>query len=59
VLECGAGLAKGRFAILDCRGCVPKRWLPRNQLSARSEDSDTVFTDIDLTDLWSDYDEKT
>ena len=47
------------FAMFDCRGCEPQSWDSKGQLSAEAVESGTVFHEIDLSDLWNDYDEIT
>jgi len=47
------------IVVFDCRGVEPSAFEPRMGWQAKSADSDTVFSNIDLTSLdWADYDEK-
>eukprot|EP00742_Colponemidia_sp_Colp-10_P006956 GILJ01007465.1.p1 GENE.GILJ01007465.1~~GILJ01007465.1.p1 ORF type:complete len:189 (-),score=19.99 GILJ01007465.1:120-659(-) len=46
------------FISLECRGCEPTVWIPRDGFSLKGESSGTRFSDVDLTaGDWSDFDE--
>ena len=45
------------LAQFECRGCELIKWNPQN-LFVKSE-SDQIFENVDLTDVWVEYDDKT
>ena len=58
-INCSTGKGIGILATFDCRGCELIKWIVGNEgIFAKGLESDTLFENIDLTDLWTDYDEK-
>ena len=51
--------AKGSLACFDCRGIDIVQWMPKDGISAIAEESGTVFENVDFSDIWVEYDEKT
>lgn len=58
-IECNLPTSQGVLATFDCRNLEIVDWDSQGQLAARAEDSSTVFEKLDLSDLWTDYDEAT
>lgn len=58
-IDCSEGKGQGILATFDCRGCELINWvIPSEDVFARSLESDTIFENVDLNDVWMDYDEK-
>ncbi|ORY98001.1 DUF866-domain-containing protein [Syncephalastrum racemosum] len=47
-----------KLAVFDCRGLELVGFSPRDTWTAKGVESDTPFTEIDLSEDWADYDEK-
>lgn len=47
----------GLFASFDCRGCEITKWIPKEGIELIAAETDTIFTDVDITDVWMGYDE--
>ena len=47
------------FATFECRNVELLNFYPQNQLSAKARESNAVFDEIDVSDLWVEYDELT
>jgi hypothetical protein len=47
---------EGRIATFECRGCTLVKWLPEPLIL--EAESGFVFEDVDVTDNWCGYDEK-
>ncbi len=50
---------EGTLATFECRGCEIIEWTPLEGIILVGEDSGTCFEDVDIRDVWMEYDEKT
>jgi hypothetical protein len=59
IIVCESGNDEGVLSSFECRGCTLKTWIPREGITFEAKESGTIFNEIDLSDVWCDYDEKT
>lgn len=52
-----SGYDEGVLAQFDCRGCIIKSFIPKEGIAVVASDTGTVFENVDITDVWMDYDE--
>jgi hypothetical protein len=58
-LQCETGNDEGVLAIFECRGGVLKKWIPREGIIIEAIDSGTNFEDVEVSDIWCEFDEAT
>ena len=56
-ISCENGNDEDVFASFDCRGCELKKWIPKLGLILESNESEKCFEDVDISDVWCEYDE--
>ena len=58
-IDCSQGKGRGVLATFDCRGCELMKWIICNEgIFARGLETNKVFENVDLSDVWMDFDEK-
>jgi len=58
-IACSEGKGMGVLATFDCRGCELTNWITPNEgIFAKALESDKIFENLDLNDVWMDFDEK-
>lgn len=58
-IDCSDGKGNGILATFDCRGCELRKWVVGGEgIFAKALESDKIFENVDLTDVWMDFDEK-
>ena len=56
-IDCLSGNTTAKLAGFECRGCELEKWYPEEGFYVIAEDSENLFDDLDLKELWIDYDE--
>lgn len=58
-IKCSEGKGEGILATFECRGCELTKWIISDEgFYALALESDKIFDNVDLNDVWMDYDEK-
>ena len=57
-IECTNGNDEATICSFECRGCTILKWVSKSDFIVVSNETETEFEGVDITDLWSEYDEK-
>lgn len=56
-INCESGNSEETLATFDCRGCELVKWIPREGIEVEAIDTGKVFENVNIMDVWCDYDE--
>ena len=56
-ISCENGNDEEVFATFECRGCLISKWIPKEGFVVVSNESDKYFEEVDISNIWCEYDE--
>ena len=56
-IDCENGSDEGILCGFECRGCVIRKWVPKDGVGVEANETGKVFENVDITSEWCDCDE--
>ena len=58
IINCESGNSTSTICTFECRGCLLSKWVIKKDFIVVAAETETEYNEVDITELWSTYDEK-